>query len=392
VLPGVFIALMTAHGALVRRQGRTPSPLLSEEEVKARTEPFAPGQRDRNLAVGALTLLIVLGVVLWRHGVALDAPADPSQQYPGRPEWYFYALFELRKTMEGPLEWVATVIIPGIIMTFLALLPWIDRWLRAKGRDGRRELGAGLLAALAITAALGVAPAIRDVRDPTFRRMRAEADVEAALAQRLALAGVPTQGPTFLYKNDPVLWGQRVYLEKCASCHPAACDKKPYKGALCLQRYASREWLADFLNAPRDPLFFGNTKIDEMDPWSGSTDRLQALAEFLYAQADRPDADKALAEKGRLVYEKEGCDSCHSLDGKGSGLAPDLKDYAGADWLAAFIRAPAGPRYYGDKNEMDAFDASKLSEPELRAVVAYVRSAGAPKAPVNTADVLPSVP
>ncbi|HEX4621658.1 MAG TPA: cytochrome b N-terminal domain-containing protein, partial [Myxococcaceae bacterium] len=201
VLPGVFVALMAAHTALVRRQGRTPSPRLSDAEAQTRTEPFSPGQQNRNILLGAVTLLVVLGVVLWRHGVALDAPANPSQQYPGRPEWYFYALFELRKRMEGPLEWVATIIIPGIIMTFLALLPWIDRWLRAKGRDGRRVLGGALLAALAGTAALGVVPAIRDVRDPTFRRMRAEADVEAAAAQRLAASGVPTQGPTFLYQN-----------------------------------------------------------------------------------------------------------------------------------------------------------------------------------------------
>jgi ubiquinol-cytochrome c reductase cytochrome b subunit len=382
VLPGVFVALMAAHGALVRRQGRTPSPRLTHVEVQARTEPFSPGQRDRNLALGGLTLLIVFGVVMWRHGVALDSPADPSQQYPGRPEWYFYSLFELRKRMEGSLEWVATVIVPGIAMTCLALLPYFDQRLRARGHDSRRVLGGAVTLALVATAALGILPAVRDIRDPTFRKMRLEADGEAALAQRLAVAGVPTQGPTFLFRNDPVLWGARVYVEKCANCHPVACDKKPYKGALCLHRYASRAWLLDFLNSPKDPLFFGNTKIDDMDPWSGSTDRLQALAEFLYSQADRPDVDKALAETGRKVYEKEGCDSCHSLDGKGSGLAPDLKVYAGAEWLAAFIRTPGGPRFYGEKNEMDAFDAAKMSEPELHAVVAFLRAAAsAPPAP-----------
>jgi hypothetical protein len=52
----------------------------------------------------------------------------------------------------------------------------------------------------------------------------------------------------------------------------------------------------------------------------------------------------------------------------------DLQGYAGEAWLAAFIRSPGGPRFYGDKNKMETFDHHKLDDQELSAVVAYLRA------------------
>jgi quinol-cytochrome oxidoreductase complex cytochrome b subunit/cytochrome c2 len=386
VLPALVAALLGYHVALVRRQGRTPSPALSESEAAGRTEPYAAGQVFRDAALAAVAVGLVLAVVLWRHGAPFDGPADPSQQYPGRPEWYFYPLYELRKAMEGRLEWVATVILPGMGMTVLALLPWLDGKLRAKGRDGRRMLAAAVSLGFVVFVALGVVPAAHDWGDANFQGMRAQADKDAAEAMRLARGGVPAQGPAFLYRNDAYVWGRRLFAQQCASCHPA-CDARPYKGDPCLDGYASRKWLTALLQEPSHPLFFGNTKIDEMDPFGGSTDRLTAIVEFVYSQADHGDTDKPLAAKGRQLYGKEGCDSCHNLDGEGSGIAPDLKGYAGAEWLAAFIRAPGADRFYGKANEMDAFDAAKLDQTEVRALAAYLRAES-----LKTPQVLSSIP
>ena len=63
-------------------------------------------------------------------------PADAS--YVPRPEWYFLSLFQLLKYFPGPLEPVATQVIPGLAVGFLALLPFLDRkrerrpWARAR--------------------------------------------------------------------------------------------------------------------------------------------------------------------------------------------------------------------------------------------------------------------
>ena len=51
--------------------------------------------------------------VIARHGAPLESPADPTSSYLARPEWYALPLFQLRMFFDGPLEIVATMIIPG---------------------------------------------------------------------------------------------------------------------------------------------------------------------------------------------------------------------------------------------------------------------------------------
>ena len=58
----------------------------------------------------------------------LDQIADPSDAtYVPRPEWYFLSLFQLLKYFPGPLEPLATMVIPGLVVGVLLLLPFIDR-------------------------------------------------------------------------------------------------------------------------------------------------------------------------------------------------------------------------------------------------------------------------
>jgi mono/diheme cytochrome c family protein len=85
----------------------------------------------------------------------------------------------------------------------------------------------------------------------------------------------------------------------------------------------------------------------------------------------------ALAQKGEALFESEGCGGCHTVDGVGSGVAPDLKGWASPEWTAAFIRSPAAPRFFGELNEMDSFDHSRLPEEELRAVTRWLHTQAA---------------
>ena len=77
---------------------------------------------------------------------------------------------------------------------------------------------------------------------------------------------------------------------------------------------------------------------------------------------------------GEELFDKEGCESCHSVDGKGSGDAPDLKGWATEAWLAEFIRTPDAKKFYGHDNKMDSFPHEKLGADELAAVIAYLRA------------------
>jgi len=66
-------------------------------------------------------------------GVAPEANADPADtSYLPRPEWYFLFLFKFlalygQIPLIGKIEWLATVLIPGIGIALLTFLPLLDK-------------------------------------------------------------------------------------------------------------------------------------------------------------------------------------------------------------------------------------------------------------------------
>ncbi len=86
--------------------------------------------KDVIVALGLFLLLVLLATFVGVH----DSPkADPSDSsYVPRPEWYFMFLFKFlalygQIPLLGKVEWIATVVIPGIAIGILTLLPFIDR-------------------------------------------------------------------------------------------------------------------------------------------------------------------------------------------------------------------------------------------------------------------------
>src|SRR5207247_2731010 len=125
--------------------------------------PRGQDQALRTRLVGALLCGVVTVAVIARHGAPLEPPADPTSSYLARPEWYALPLFQLRMLFEGPLEIVATMIIPGIVTALAFALPFLDRGSTNRPRDRRRVLmGAGL--GLAALACLGTTALVKDAR------------------------------------------------------------------------------------------------------------------------------------------------------------------------------------------------------------------------------------
>jgi ubiquinol-cytochrome c reductase cytochrome b subunit len=374
LLPAALFAVIGIHVALFRKHGVTP-PDLPKEELERKTEMFFPKQ----LLLDTVVSIVGVGVIFmlaWRMGAPLEAPADPSSQYLARPEWYFLPLFQLLKYFEGGAELVGTVILPGLAMGFLAALPFLHMVLSSRSPRVHRLLAGALTLGLVAVGGLGAVAVRSDQSDPAVAAMAESAHEQALEARRLAsMGGVPASGPLNLYRNDPIVWGQRVLATQCQKCH-MACDAVPYKGSPCLDGYGSRAWIARFLRNPREPHFYGNTKIDDMEPYTGPQESVDALTEFIYSQGGRKDVTAALAKKGEELFDSEGCESCHTLDGVGSGLAPDLKGWASREWTYAFIRAPGHARFFGEANEMEAFDYLKLPEEDLQAVTAWLHAQG----------------
>ncbi len=85
--------------------------------------------KDLIVSLGIFIVLILLATFI---GVAPEPKADPADTaYLPRPEWYFLFLFKFlalfgQIPLIGKIEWIATVLIPGLGIGILILLPFLD--------------------------------------------------------------------------------------------------------------------------------------------------------------------------------------------------------------------------------------------------------------------------
>ncbi len=102
-----------------------------ERELQ-RGERFWPDSifKDVLMALGLFILLVLLATFVGVHDVPKADPSDTS--YVPRPEWYFLFLFKFlalygQIPLLGKIEFIATLIIPGLAIGVLTLLPFIDK-------------------------------------------------------------------------------------------------------------------------------------------------------------------------------------------------------------------------------------------------------------------------
>jgi mono/diheme cytochrome c family protein len=112
-------------------------------------ERFWPDSIYKDLLV-SLAIFILLILLASFVGVPFEPKADPSDSaYVPRPEWYFLFLFKFlalygQIPLLGKIEWLATVLIPGLTIAFLFLLPFVDR--SPKRYYGKRIFAIGFMA------------------------------------------------------------------------------------------------------------------------------------------------------------------------------------------------------------------------------------------------------
>lgn len=102
------------------------------EQSLTNGERFWPDSifKDVIMALGIFVLLVLLATFL---GVHNEPKADPSDtSYHPTPEWYFLFLFKFlalygQIPVIGKIEWIATVIIPGIFVLAFFAVPFIER-------------------------------------------------------------------------------------------------------------------------------------------------------------------------------------------------------------------------------------------------------------------------
>lgn len=370
VLPSLVALVLAWHARSFRREGPT-APWGADV---SRVETYAPRQFGRDVLLSVFVLGAVACVAAFVPA-PLDAPADPSVEYPPRPEWYFLWLYELLNLVPGPAEKLVSLGVPFVGALLLALLPVLDRGTSLRVRDRVAFVAPVFFAALAI-AGLTAYALHKDANDAKFQAQRGDADVRAARAVELARQGIPPEGPLAMLAADPWTRGRDLFIEKCSSCH--VIDGQGEHHAPDHTRFASREWILGLLRDPQGAAYFHGTELDGMPSQASLGDeQLRAVTEFLLSRGREPQdpaLDEALVIRGASVFETK-CMTCHVFEDDGDYLGeggPDLTRWGSRTWIARQITHPADPGQYGEANEMPAFEG-EFTDADLRVLTAYVR-------------------
>ena len=353
VLPGALIGLTVLHIALFRRHKQTPHWWLSDKELERRAQPFWPDQLFKDLVAMAVAFAALCVVNLVTGGAHLGAPADPASNFDARPEWYFRPLFQALKYFEGHMEQVVALGAPVVVGGVLLALPFLDR-----GPDRSPLRRAPFLAIIAggvvMTGLLTVISFREDAADPAVQASLSGSKERAAEARRLAREnGVPPAGGLAVFTTAPHYQARAMFEADCAGCHVGDERSAPEIGP----GYNSRAWIRDFLRDPAGDRFFGRTSIDGMKPVEATGAELDALVELVYAETGAPDADAALAARGRQLFEDGTCSACHAIDGTTEDeIGPNLGRRGSVDMLTDFIGRPDHPLWFGEAGaEMPGF-------------------------------------
>ncbi|HSE59055.1 MAG TPA: cytochrome b N-terminal domain-containing protein [Nitrospiraceae bacterium] len=124
-LPSLLIAGIMLHLFILRRVG--PAGPWTDERATLSHETFYPRQvfMDAVVMLGVFAVLAILAAMLPFPLADKANPADAS--FVPVPEWYFLFYYQLLKYVHGPLEPLATWVLPALFMLILFLWPFIDR-------------------------------------------------------------------------------------------------------------------------------------------------------------------------------------------------------------------------------------------------------------------------
>ncbi|MBS0262655.1 MAG: cytochrome b N-terminal domain-containing protein [Planctomycetes bacterium] len=413
LLPALLIGFLALHMYVFRRHGLTvPDPIHKPDST------FWPDQVLKDgvacLAVLATVLFLVMYHGVGPHGGAeLGAPADATENYSAaRPEWYFLFLFQMLKYFPGESEVIGAMLIPGVILTILALMPILGRW--KLGHSFNVAFMGGIILGVVILTGLAIR---EDSGNTDYRWAVADAETKAERVKELAeLQGIGPAGAVQLLRDDPKTRGAALFAAKCASCHRYAghdgvgrVSAEPATAA-DLATFGTREWIHSILTDPAGEKNFGATARvpevgerftkGEMAQWvaecvtSGklTAAELNTIVEFLASLSEhklRGPVDQTLVSAGQKLFAegKDGvtaCYDCHAMkvspdpeglfEGSSAQIAtgaPDLTGYGSAAWLRDFLINPGDKRFYGSHNAMPGF-GGQLSDVELKLIVDFL--------------------
>jgi ubiquinol-cytochrome c reductase cytochrome b subunit len=342
LLPATLVVLIVSHIALMRKHGISGP-------IEPQTGPavlFFPWHvmKDTVMMAAVFASLITAALVFPAHLDEIANPTDAS--YIPRPEWYFLSLFQMLKYFPGPLEPIATMVIPGVAIGFLALLPFLDR------ADGRHPLHSPRRVFTAMMSLLGIG------------------------VVGLTVAGM-ADTPPHKDRND---WGLLPIAgmmiatgegTTCVQCHENGGPAAP----LAITRITKdNEWLLAHM---ADPVAIAPGVRNESDPSPRpvmSRFKAQAAVAYLkrvHAGDPLPAHIDDTIKVAALTYA-ETCVVCHRISGEGGTVGPDLT-FVGRrraeQEIHSFIEDPEA--MMGEPSTMPAF-GKRLKPEQIDALAKYL--------------------
>jgi ubiquinol-cytochrome c reductase cytochrome b subunit len=151
LLPALMLALLAVHLILVRRQRHTQWGGAGKTNRNILGSPFAVHTtRAGGLLLIVIGFIVLMAATLQINPVWLRGPYDPSQVGAGsQPDWYIAFLdgaLRLMPAWEADVfgseltlsVLVPVIMLPGIILTVLAVYPWVEE--KITGKKGDRHI------------------------------------------------------------------------------------------------------------------------------------------------------------------------------------------------------------------------------------------------------------
>lgn len=344
LLPATLVLLIVSHIALMRKHGIS-GPIEPQAGPSVLFFPWHV-MKDTVMMAAVFASLITAAALVPAHLDEIANPTDAS--YIPRPEWYFLSLFQMLKYFPGPLEPIATMVIPGAAIGFLASLPFLDRG------DGRHPLRPARRVFTAVMSALGIG------------------------VIGLTVAGMADR-PPHKDRND---WGLLPIAgmliatgegNSCIRCHENGGPAAP----LAITRISKdNEWLVAHMADPVAIAPGVRTDRDPSPPPVMSRFKAQAAVAYLkrvHAGDPVPAHVDDTVKVAALTYA-ETCVVCHRISGEGGTVGPDLT-FVGRrrpeKEIHSFIEDPEG--IMGEPSVMPAF-GTRLTPGQIDALARYLSS------------------
>ncbi len=154
LLPSLIVSLVVLHLFVLRRVG--PAGPWTDERASLSREPFYPRQVYMD-AVVMLAIFLVLATLASIFQFPLADKANPADSsFVPVPEWYFLFYYELLKYVHGPLEPLATWVLPMVVIGVMLFWPFIDRNPARNPTRRPVAIGGGIVFLLIVFSLLGI--------------------------------------------------------------------------------------------------------------------------------------------------------------------------------------------------------------------------------------------